>query len=32
MKPVVENLTLDEMLALAAYSASLPLEEVSKKK
>jgi hypothetical protein len=32
MKPVVENLALDEMLALAAYSASLPLEEASKKK
>jgi cytochrome c553 len=32
MKPVVENLTLDQMLSLAAYSASLPLEEVSKKK
>jgi cytochrome c553 len=31
MKPVVENLTLDEMLALAAYAASLPVQGDSKK-
>jgi cytochrome c553 len=30
MKPVVENLTLDDMLALAAYSASLPVEGAAK--
>jgi cytochrome c553 len=31
MKPVVENLTLDEMLELAAYAASLPVEADAKK-
>jgi cytochrome c553 len=31
MKPVVENMTLDEMLALAAYAASLPVQGDSKK-
>ena len=30
MKPVVENLTLDEMLELAAYAASLPVEADAK--
>jgi hypothetical protein len=31
MKPVVENLTLDDMLALAAYPASLPVQRRFKK-
>jgi cytochrome c553 len=30
MKPVVETLTLDNMLALAAYAASLPPGTASK--
>jgi cytochrome c553 len=30
MKPVVETLTLDNILALAAYAASLPLGTASK--
>jgi cytochrome c553 len=30
MKPVVEHLTLDDMLALAAYAASLPVQADSK--
>ncbi len=31
MKPVVENLTSDDMLALAAYAASLPVQAAAQK-
>jgi cytochrome c553 len=30
MKPVVQNMTPDDMLALAAYAASLPVEGPAK--